>query len=388
MMSVSPVLTNHGKSMIVRAIAGEEIAFTGFSIGSGRIDDETVIEELEELRGHLMKVPITAISAPDNEHVQISASFTVEDTMNDFVWRELGLWCAGEDGTEVLYAYANARDQAETMHAPGEGVLLKQSFSVVVAVGAADHVTARISLDAAYASAEDLDLHCRDKTNPHKVTKAQVGLGNVPNLAPSDMTVTYAKENVDKELASGEKLSTAFGKLARIVSSVMAHFRNRNNPHAVSCDQIGAAKKEHKHSPDAITGVLDVKGGGTGIAADNVHALRAKLGINPWIMWYTGDGSASRFIEVGFEPAVICVSDVNGRMFCEGIGSRGGFCSYLTSLVAPGIDDGDYMTDGSESDKLSLCIDEGNGFWCYENTATGAHTNTQGVTYVVMAWKY
>lgn len=41
---------------------------------------------------------------------------------------------------------------------------------------------------------DNLDAHEADTANPHAVTKAQVGLGNVDNLAPADMPVSTATQ--------------------------------------------------------------------------------------------------------------------------------------------------------------------------------------------------
>lgn len=41
---------------------------------------------------------------------------------------------------------------------------------------------------------DNLDSHEADTANPHSVTKAQVGLGNVENLAPADMPVSTATQ--------------------------------------------------------------------------------------------------------------------------------------------------------------------------------------------------
>lgn len=46
--------------------------------------------------------------------------------------------------------------------------------------------------DAIYATSSSLASHISDKTNPHGVTKAQVGLGNVDNTADSAKSVKYA----------------------------------------------------------------------------------------------------------------------------------------------------------------------------------------------------
>ena len=45
---------------------------------------------------------------------------------------------------------------------------------------------------SAYATAENLSSHTGNTNNPHGVTKAQVGLGNVDNTADSQKSVNYA----------------------------------------------------------------------------------------------------------------------------------------------------------------------------------------------------
>lgn len=66
--------------------------------------------------------------------------------------------------------------------------------------------------------------HAQKKSgNPHGVTKSDVGLGNVPNVSTNDQAPTYTVASADAELASGEKLSTAFGKIAKVVKSLIAH---------------------------------------------------------------------------------------------------------------------------------------------------------------------
>ena len=86
---------------------------------------------------------------------------------------------------------------------------------------------------------ENFDAHAASKSNPHAVTKAQVGLGNVPNLATNDQTPTYTEAASLELLSSGEKLSTAFGKLARAVRSLSGHLLALDNPHGVTKSQVG-----------------------------------------------------------------------------------------------------------------------------------------------------
>nr|UWD68441.1 MAG: chaperone of endosialidase [Bacteriophage sp.] len=79
---------------------------------------------------------------------------------------------------------------------------------------------------------ESLDAHIGNKSNPHKVTKAQVGLGNVQNLAPADMPVSTAQAAAIADAkAAGTKAQT----------DLSTHANRRDNPHNVTRAQLGLA---------------------------------------------------------------------------------------------------------------------------------------------------
>lgn len=79
---------------------------------------------------------------------------------------------------------------------------------------------------------ESLDAHIGNKSNPHNVTKAQIGLGNVQNLAPADMPVSTAQATAIADAkAAGTKAQT----------DLNAHANRRDNPHNVTRVQLGLA---------------------------------------------------------------------------------------------------------------------------------------------------
>ena len=79
---------------------------------------------------------------------------------------------------------------------------------------------------------ESLDAHIGNKSNPHNVTKAQVGLGNVQNLAPADMPVSTAQAAAIADAkAAGTKAQT----------DLNTHVNRRDNPHNVTRAQLGLA---------------------------------------------------------------------------------------------------------------------------------------------------
>ena len=79
---------------------------------------------------------------------------------------------------------------------------------------------------------KSLDAHIGNKSNPHSVTKAQVGLGNVQNLAPADMPVSTAQATAIAEAkAAGTKAQT----------DLSTHANRKDNPHNVTRAQLGLA---------------------------------------------------------------------------------------------------------------------------------------------------
>ena len=79
---------------------------------------------------------------------------------------------------------------------------------------------------------DNLNAHIGNTSNPHKVTKAQVGLGNVQNLAPADMPVSTAQATAIADAkAAGTKAQT----------DLSTHANRTDNPHNVTRAQLGLA---------------------------------------------------------------------------------------------------------------------------------------------------
>lgn len=79
---------------------------------------------------------------------------------------------------------------------------------------------------------KSLDAHIGNKSNPHNVTKAQVGLGNVQNLTPANMPVSTAQATAIADAkAAGTKAQT----------NLSTHANRKDNPHKVTRAQLGLA---------------------------------------------------------------------------------------------------------------------------------------------------
>lgn len=262
MIAKTPRLTTAGQDLLRRAIAGEVVNFTRFKIGSGSVTGEgwLALTDLVE--------PVLSFSISDKDDsnagfLTLSGHFNSTELEESMRFRELGLFAEGEDGVEALYCYANDGDEAGTVT---PDVYTEQSVTLVLAIGEAEHITATVAPGQLYPSKADFDAHVADQTNPHAVTKAQVGLGNVPNVTTNDQTPTFSVAGTLAELASGERLTITLGKLAKLVRDAIVHIASRTNPHGVTANQIGAAPTSHTHVISDITsGVLPLARGGTGV---------------------------------------------------------------------------------------------------------------------------
>lgn len=75
-----------------------------------------------------------------------------------------------------------------------------------------------------------VDSHIGNKSNPHGVTKAQVGLGNVNNTSDADKPVSTAQATAIAD-------AKAAGTLAQ--TNLTTHLQDKSNPHQVTRDQLG-----------------------------------------------------------------------------------------------------------------------------------------------------
>lgn len=75
-----------------------------------------------------------------------------------------------------------------------------------------------------------VDSHITNKSNPHGVTKAQVGLGNVNNTSDTDKPVSTAQATAIAD-------AKAAGTNAQ--ANLNTHTQNKSNPHNVTRDQLG-----------------------------------------------------------------------------------------------------------------------------------------------------
>lgn len=237
--SESPKFTNKGKQLMAAAMAGEiTLRFIGIKMGDGSITTQAVAS-LTDLINPVASLAISSITN-GSDYITLQTDFDNTQLSTGFYWREVGVFAEDpESGEEVLYCYGNCGELAEYIAAAGEQTI-KKIIAVSAIVGNAENVTAEIT-DSTYYSPQDplqekiaeedlipffstlsgkknitfallvdaigalfgmsdLSAHILNMNNPHKITKAQIGLGNVENKSSATIRSEITSANVTNAL--------------------------------------------------------------------------------------------------------------------------------------------------------------------------------------------
>ena len=101
------------------------------------------------------------------------------------------------------------------------------------------------------ANASDLTSHINNNTNPHGVTKTQIGLGNVDNTSDKDKPISDATQEALNEIngnigaivevfdAQQQKIDSIDHTLGDTSNKINTHTDNKSNPHNVTAAQVG-----------------------------------------------------------------------------------------------------------------------------------------------------
>lgn len=191
-------MTAVGQNLIAKVSSRElPLKFTSVKMGSGALGSRTVIALTALIESKLSLDIAETPKRSGTGRWNVTAVYNNSMIQTGFYFREWGIFAQDPDSQgEVLVFYANSGDSADFILAfDGTGSTtasyIEERLICAVAVGNAT-VTAVLSSEQ-YASYDDLQDHIADANNPHKVTKAQVGLGSVDNTSDVDKPVSTAQ---------------------------------------------------------------------------------------------------------------------------------------------------------------------------------------------------
>lgn len=163
----------------------------------------------------------------DKVWVQISKSTKADGVYGEATTQTLEILAANANRAGVL-----TREMFNKLNSGLNGDITNALNEAKAYTDAAKTALEKLIQDSDKVIKESLDAHIGNKSNPHNVTKAQIGLGNVQNLAPADMPVSAAQATAIADAkAAGTKAQT----------DLNAHANRRDNPHNVTRAQLGLA---------------------------------------------------------------------------------------------------------------------------------------------------
>ena len=163
----------------------------------------------------------------DKIWVQISKSTKVDGVYGEATTQTLEILAANANRAGVL-----TREMFNKLNSGLNGDITNALNEAKAYTDAAKTALEKLIQDSDKVIKGSLDAHIGNKSNPHNVTKAQVGLGNVQNLAPADMPVSTAQAAAIADAkAAGTKAQT----------DLNTHANRKDNPHNVTRAQLGLA---------------------------------------------------------------------------------------------------------------------------------------------------
>ena len=275
------VPTDLGKEAMLKVIEGEDIVFTRIGLGNG--DKPKNQNEIEALQNLVCYGTITGWER-DGINARLHWSLATLEIENEFLWKEYGLFASPNPifeeyideegktqrrvvdyGDEFLFSYAyDDSNSPQPISDVNSSSITSIEVDINITVGNAENINVVIGDYSQYTTQKTFKDHIEAK-NPHKITAEMLGLENVENVSVDEAIPTIEEIESFRNLESGDKTSTLWGKVKRAITTLSEHTVKKGNPHETKASDVGAAEKTHNHAAtDINSGVLGVTRGGTG----------------------------------------------------------------------------------------------------------------------------
>lgn len=151
----------------------ETLTFTKAKLGSGSITSNDEIRFLTDVKEEWGTANVTSckIQGDENNIVAIELQFSNANLREDKIFREIGLYAQGNEGEEILYAYANAGNKYDYIPLMKDS---PHSFIIVIYfnITSGSKVDAKIDLHS-YVSLQEFNEGMNKKVNKTDYASAE-----------------------------------------------------------------------------------------------------------------------------------------------------------------------------------------------------------------------
>lgn len=182
------IFTNKGRNLQAKAQAGAQLNFTRIAIGDGDLGGSS-IADLNSLIHQVKTIDITKLITLPGGKAVVGGSFSNQDIIAGFYWKELGVFAQDPDLGEILYCYGNSGANAEYIPAGGGPDVVEKNIAAVTIVGNAADVTATIEQSLIFVTQQEFD----DLAGVGRTNETVKGNADALALHASDDTVHVSK---------------------------------------------------------------------------------------------------------------------------------------------------------------------------------------------------
>lgn len=186
-----------GSNLLVEAIKSKKpLIFTRIALGDGTLTESESIENLTALKHPMAQNTVQSINSRGNGEIDVVATISNASVTSGFYARELGVFAkVGDTGTEKLFAYTNAGEQAS--YTPAGTSLDEKLITVTFYIG--NDVNVKINLNSQlYITQAALDAH-NSATNAH-----QDAFNKKLDVTSNQYAKAIAKHNQGLQVTKGD----------------------------------------------------------------------------------------------------------------------------------------------------------------------------------------
>ena len=207
-------ITSKGKMVEARTHAGEAITFTRMQVGDGVLQSGQSIEALTELISPIKYIPVSSAKSNGLKAV-VTGDFSNKDIASSFLFREIGLFADDPIDGEVLYAYAYAGANPDSIPAHSTAVV-EFSFAFNISfTNTGGAITVNIDSSLAFVTQRNM-LLVVDSLEDAIITPTFDSSGNIigsthkvngETVRTDTITVTASTATEVRVLNTGERLT-------------------------------------------------------------------------------------------------------------------------------------------------------------------------------------
>lgn len=197
------VVTEKGDALLAKMTQGRVMEITHAEVGAGKVD-ASLLKQQTSVSNKKHTATVEPVGYPGEGMCALPVTITNKGVSAGFSAWQIGIFANDPDEGKILFFIAQAEDTATNI--PSDALMPSYKTQIIfhVEYGAADSVSVDVNSanTVSQAGMENyvnkevkgvVDAHTANKSNPHNVTAAQVGLGNVDNTADNDKHVAYAQ---------------------------------------------------------------------------------------------------------------------------------------------------------------------------------------------------